>query len=216
MVRCLLVVGVVAGCSFQHGNSSPTGAAPDGAKPIDAAPMIDAKAIDAKAIDAPPDACPDADGDGICDALDTWPCGPLPAALPTSISDKPTGANLTMDTIDVSSQGQLVVAAKGASLTLSLHFTLTDTRCMMCIDQLEVGWMQNTTGPRSGCAWNGGVPNPGGVDRNVMTFAITAPTTAGAYDLRTNIGQNTSCGTGSWWANEVPAAATTIAKLCVH
>ncbi len=208
MGRLSYFATLLAACSFVHGANNGTGS------DVDAPP----RSIDARvAVDAAlPDACPDSDGDGICDAVDTWPCGVAPTAPTATVSDTPTGADLTMDTITISSQGQLVVATAGAPLALSLHFTLTDTRCAQCIDQLEVGWMQGTTGPRSGCAWNGQVPNPGGVNRNVTSFAITAPTTPGVYDLRTNIGQNTSCGTGSWWAGEVPAADTTIAKLCVH
>jgi hypothetical protein len=152
------------------------------------------------------------------DAVDTWPCGPMPTPVSTTVSDQPTGANLTMSTINVSTQGQLIVATAGQTLSLGLHFTLTDTRCMQsCIDQVEVGWMQGTTGPRSGCVWSNNVPDPGGVTQNVSGFTIKAPMTPGTYDLRTNIGQNTSCGNGTaWWANEVPAATSTIAILCVH
>jgi hypothetical protein len=212
MGRLLLIATLVGGCSFVHGAGNGDGTSnvdapaqqhPDAAKPPPDAVL-------------PPDACPDADHDGVCDAVDTWPCGPLPTAPTANVSDKPMGANLTMSTIDISTQGQLVVATAGASLSLSMHFTLSDNRCPMCIDQVEVGWMQGTTGPRSGCAWDGGVPNPGMINQNVNSFTITAPTTPGQYDLRTNIGQNTSCGNGSWWVGEVPAAATTIAILCVH
>ncbi|MGE5183488.1 MAG: hypothetical protein ACM31C_15560 [Acidobacteriota bacterium] len=215
MGRLYVWVLVMAGCSFRHG------AAGEAAGQLDAeasdARAGDARASDARMIDAQPiDACPDADGDGICDAVDDWPCGAKPAGPGATVTDAPSGANLTMTTIDVSTQGQLIVATSKQALALSLHFTLTDGRCQECIDQVEVGWMQGTTGPRSGCAWNGGVPNPGGINTAVTSFAIAAPATAGVYDLRTNIGQNTSCGSGSWWANEVPAASSTIAILCVH
>jgi len=212
MGRLLYLATLLAACSFVHGAGTDNGGgatADAPSKQVDAARMIDAA--------LPPDACPDSDGDGICDVADTWPCGVQPTAPTASVSDKPSGANLTMSTIDISTQGQLVVATPGASLSLSMHFTLSDSRCMMCIDQLEVGWMQGTTGPRSGCAWDGGVPNPGMISQNVTSFAITAPSTPGVYDLRTNIGQNYSCGSGtSWWNSDVPAASTTISKLCVH
>jgi len=42
------------------------------------------------------------------------------------------------------------------------------------------------------------------------------PAQPGAYDIRTNIGQNNSCGTTtSWWASS-PGDGRTIARVCVH
>jgi hypothetical protein len=146
---------------------------------------------------------------------DAWPCGTEPAAPPTSVSLAPSNADLTMTSIDLGGSGQRIVGSAGSNVELTLHFTLTDMRCQECIDQLEVGWMQGSSGPRSGCAWDGGVPNPDGVTENVTDFKIAVPSMSGQYELRTNIGQNTQCGTGSWWAGEVPAASTTIAILCV-
>jgi hypothetical protein len=102
---------------------------------------------------------------------------------------------------------------------LTLTMNLTDTRCGECDDQLEVGWMQGSSGNRSGCAFDNGVPNPGGVHMTITDFQIATPSTAGVYDLRTNIGQNFSCyanGADNWWAGEVPAADTTIVRVCVH
>jgi hypothetical protein len=205
----MLVIALVAGCSFRPGVASGPGG--------DSGPQGDGTQRDAPADARLVDACDDSDGDGVCNAVDDWPCGAKPAALATSVVDMPTGAVLTMDTIDVSGQGQMIVAAPGATLKLDVHFTLVDKRCQECIDQLEVGWMQAATGPRSGCVWDDRVPNPSGVDQTVKNFTITAPAVAGAYDLRTNIGQNTACGSGpSWWDGEVPPASSTIALLCVH
>jgi hypothetical protein len=147
--------------------------------------------------------------------VDASPCGEL-SAPPATVTDMPTGAVLAMTSISLSGSGQVVYASPSAQLKLSLSFTLTDTRCGECVDQLEVGWMQGSSGPRSGCAWDGAVPRPGGVSPAVSDFAITAPSAVGAYDLRTNIGQGSDCGNGSWFASEVPAADTTIAKLCVQ
>lgn len=152
-----------------------------------------------------------------------WTC---PGGTPTSpgnVSDTPSGADLAMTQIDLTGgvaggglgSGQVVVVKANTNVDLSLHFSLTDSRCEDCTDQLEVGWMQGSSGPRSGCAWNGSVG--GGVTEVVTDFPITTPTTTGAYDLRTNIGQADSCGGGSsWFASEVPASNTTIVKICVQ
>lgn len=195
---------LVAGCSFRLNGAA---SRDDGPLPADAPTVRDAPA---KHLDAAPDAAPDAS---------TWPCGPMPTAPPTTVTLAPTGASLAMTAIDLSGQGQLAIVAPNTTASLSLHMRLTDMRCMQCIDQLEVGWVQNNTGNRSGCAFDNTVPNPGGVDQAITDFSITTPTTPGSYDLRTNIGQNFSCNAGganNWWGGSVPVAATTIVKICVH
>ena len=136
---------------------------------------------------------------------------------PSQVSNKPAGADLEMTNIDLSGSGQMIVATAGSTLMLSMDYTLHETRCEAnCIDQIEVGWMQGSNGPRSGCVFDAAVSKANGVMGQVQGFSITAPMTSGNYDLRTNIGQNTSCGSGSWFAGEVPDPSTTIARLCVR
>src|SRR5262252_5346548 len=104
MGRLLLIATLVGGCSFVHGAGNDNGGGGGGGATADApGRMVDAPRL----IDAalPPDACTDSDHDGICDVVDTWPCGPLPTAPSASVSDQPSGANLTMSMINVSTQG---------------------------------------------------------------------------------------------------------------
>src|SRR5712672_121589 len=81
-MRAMVVLGLLAGCSFPHGaldqSSGPQdGPGGDSRRPIDGA--IDSRPLDAKVwMDAPP--CPDDDGDGVCNAVDDWPCGAKPSA----------------------------------------------------------------------------------------------------------------------------------------
>jgi hypothetical protein len=142
-----------------------------------------------------------------------------PTSPPSSVSLAPNGAQLVMTQIDLGGLGQLAEVTAGSNIMLGLSMALTDTRCMMCVDQLEVGWVQVTTGKRSGCAFDEAVPNPNGVHRTITGFQIAVPTNPGLYDLRTNIGQNFSCtynGANNWWGGGVPAAATTIVTICVR
>ncbi len=212
MGRLYVLVLAVAGCSFQHGAAGEAAAVPD-------AKAIDARMIDARMIDAakPIDACPDADGDGVCDAVDTWPCGPQPAAPGTTVAmtGNSGATNVSLTAIAFAGSGQLVVAAPGATVTYTMHYAITDTACPGdCIDQIEIGFV---AGGRYDCPFDGTVSKATGETGTINT-TIKVPTTAGNYDIRTNIGQNFSCTSGGatgWW-NATPGAAWTVAKLCVH
>lgn len=204
-----LALMFVAGCSF-HAH------AVDGDAPVQ---MVDAR-VDAPhdatmvTIDAPPDACSDSDGDGICDAVDTWPCGAAPTAPSTTVTMMGNGTATRMVETQISVNGaQMVVAAPGATLAVAFHYVITDTACSSaCIDQIEIGYV---AGSRKGCVFDQTVSKQNGALGDATT-SLTAPTTPGAYDIRTNIGQNTSCGnTSSWWAG-TPDDTRTIARLCVH
>jgi hypothetical protein len=198
-VRCVFAL-VVVGCSFRPNPSS--------ASLDDAASAADA-----------PTAKHDAPAEVAADAS-AWPCGAKPASPPTTVVVAPNGATLTMTAIDLSGQGQVALVAPGAATSLSLDMRLVDSRCdQECIDQLEVGWVRSGTGHRSGCAFDNGVPEPNGVHKTISGFTIAAPTMPGAYELRTNIGQNFSCtanGANDWWGGVTPAASTTIVAACVH
>jgi hypothetical protein len=216
-IRLALAGVAVAACSFQPGANVSPGEQADAALAgrDSGSSGSDAASTHGSGSDAA-GRTPDASEVG------QWTCGSTAPASPGNVSDTPSGADLAMTQIDVTGgvagggmgSGQVVVVSANVQVDLSLHFTLTDSRCENCTDQLEVGWMQGTTGPRSGCAWDGSVGS--GVTEVVTNFQITTPTTTGGYDLRTNIGQADSCGGGSWFANEVPAANTTIVKICVQ
>jgi hypothetical protein len=211
-VRVVFAVTLV-GCNFQPASSVAIDATQtrDATLVRDGALVHDAATHDSAIPDAPSVTKPDA-------SSEAWPCGAQPPSPPSTVTDAPSGASLVMSSIELGSGGQLVVVAPAVTVDLTLTMDLHDSRCGECIDQLEVGWMQGTTGNRSGCAFDGDVPNPAGVEKPISKFPIETPTSTGQYDLRTNIGQNTSCdhdGADNWWAGEVPAASTTIVTICV-
>lgn len=199
----------LVGCGFAPTPSATPGPSTDAPAP----PSIDAFEYH----DAPP-ACADDDHDGVCNAVDTWPCGPMPGALPTSIpmTANGTATSITLTSVTIMGTGQLVVAAPSSPMRVQLHYAITDTACAgNCIDQIELGW---APGDRAGCVFDGTVSKSSGATGNVDTSALTVPSAPGSYDLRANIGQNFSCsynGASTWWGMP-PAAARTIGKLCVH
>jgi hypothetical protein len=217
--RCLVLV-LAVGCSFRPH-------AIDGDAP--APPMIDGRVdaphdarLDARPDapadarpDVPPDACVDVDHDGICDSVDDWLCGVKPAAPGDTVTM--TGNNgatsITLTTISAGGS-QLLDTTAGATFALSFHYDITDTACASaCRDQIEVGYVPGT---RIGCMFDAVVSKTNGASGDVSKNE-TAPTTAGVYDLRANIGQGNSCGTQTaWWANVTPPDTRTIAKVCVH
>jgi hypothetical protein len=162
------------------------------------------------------DACVDEDRDGICDDVDTWLCGDAPAAPSQTITQIRAGMGgamtITLSSINISNEGQMLNAAPGDSLDAKFHYALTETRCG-CIDQIEIGF--DMTGGRMGCVFNGtlGQGKSGDAD-----FTFTAPTTKGEYDLATDVSQANACDqTTSWWPNgDAPDASWVIAKVCVH
>jgi len=178
------------------------------------------------ATDAPPDAvpdappCPDADHDGICDAVDDWPCGPRPPApSPTVVYAPDPKVTLTVTSIQVGlgSQTQLAVVPAGAAVPYQFHFQLSDQSCMNnCIDQIELGLVP---GARLGCTFDGQVNATTGINGSTLQTFV-APTAPGAYDLRVNFAQNFSCnylGATNWFPNGTPPPATlTIATICVE
>lgn len=201
----------VAGCTFR---SHATGAdAPSGSEPppvaIDGAISI----VDARP-DAPPDACLDDDHDGICNAADDWPCGADPTAPAQTVMMTGNNGATKMTFTQISANGsQLVVIGPGQSIALSFHYVVTDTACSMaCIDQIEIGYVP---GGRVECGFDQAVPKQSGAIGDVTT-TLPAPSQPGAYDIRTNIGQNTACGTTTQWWSSQPSDTRTIARVCVH
>ena len=215
MGRLAFATLLLGACSFDHGAAGQ--AAGTDARSVDGR-SIDGRLVDAR-IDAakPIDACPDADGDGVCDAVDTWPCGPAPTSpgATLTMTGNSGATSVALTTMSFGAGGQLVVAAPGASVTYTMHYQVTDTACPGdCIDQIEIGFV---TGSRYNCPFDAAVSKASGASGTIST-TIKVPTTAGSYDIRTNIGQNFSCTSGGatgWW-NATPGATWTVAKLCVH
>ena len=215
VVRGLVVMAVVAGCGFEHGIAG--GGSGSGDDTIDDAAIVDGSppvASDGRPIDAP---CGDDDQDGVCNAMDDWPCGVKPqapgATMTMSGNDGDTVVKITQVQLD--GTGRLAVATPNETITLTFHYDIDDDACpQACIDQIEVGWVP---GARHSCPFDDPVSRQNGAVGNI-SMTLPAPETAGVVDLRANLGQNRSCtfnNANNWW-NQTPVAARTIAKLCVH
>ncbi|HEY5926038.1 MAG TPA: hypothetical protein VIV11_30335 [Kofleriaceae bacterium] len=222
VVRVLLVCSLAA-CSFDYGFPEPSGGgggsggfpnptAPDAAVVV----MIDAPVM--PPVDGP---CADDDADGVCNAVDDWPCGAKPTQPNATIawSGNSGATDTSITSVNLDSTGRLAIATTQEIISLRFNYAISDTACAgNCIDQIEIGW---TPGNRYGCPFDQVVSKQNGA-AGTITTTIRAPNTTGTYDLRVNLGQNTGCfdnGANDWWgmsASQDPAATRTIAKLCVR
>ena len=220
-MRWALAIVCLSGCGFTRNGSQPVDGAPGTADVRTDGRGSDSGSGSADAF-VPIDACIDVDGDGVCDDVDDWLCGATPTPPGATIMETRTGGRgtamtITLSAIDVSGQGQLVNATPGAGLAVGFHYVLHENRCTgNCIDQIEIGY--DMTGGRRGCGYDGTVNHVNGVTGTVTGFALTAPTTAGVYQIATDVSQAANCGTSSdWWPDGTqPDPSWTIALLCVH
>ena len=190
----------------------------------DAAVAADSVSImtDAPNPDAPidgPTPCGDDDSDGVCNAVDTWPCGPQPPSPgdPVTLDDVFMTDHQTTTLSGASlGAGKHRVVAPGATVTVSASYSVLDCICTGCIDQIQVGLVPGTL---KKCIYDGNPPC-GSSTTGASNVTLTAPTTPGVYDVRFRIGQDYSCngndGTHTGWWVSAPAASTTVAKICVH
>lgn len=227
-MRFVSVLLVVAGCGFsapggtaQPGDDTPQ---PPADGPKDDAPATDGPAIDAatdaplQMVDAP---CPDDDSDGQCNAVDTWPCGPSPTMPGNTVTWDAVDNQQRHQTITLTSAtaggAKLLVVAPGATFTLAAGYSILDCICSGCIDQIQVGLVPGAT---KQCIYSSN-PSCSPASTGTGTTTFTAPATRGVYDIRFRLGQDYSCNGNSgqnvgWWDNTAPAAAQTVAKICVH
>ena len=176
--------------------------------------------IDVAIADAPIDElpCADTDGDGVCNALDTWPCGAEPEDLPSMLTFEEVQGNdhltivLTNPTLD---NVRKLVVSPDTNVRLRSDWSIIDCVCPGCIDQIEVGFVPQG---RAGCIYSA---NPQ-LDGNCLvpttgtaSMFVKAPSTPGAYTLRFRVGQNFTCGTQTTWYGSEPPPSTSAVHLCV-
>lgn len=220
----LVVVGLVlAGCGFEHGALGIPAPTDDADVDPDSPPIAVDAAVDAKP-DTPPPPCPDDDTDGVCNAVDDWPCGAKPTTPGATVAfmNNGTSTSTTVTMVDLDGTARMAVAPPSTNVSLTLRLQITDTACGgNCIDQLEAGWVDHAAnaGNRfSTCLFDDPVSKTSGVVAN-LSFNVGTPGTKKVYDLRVNLGQNNFCGDdgiNGWWGNQVPPDTKTIARLCVH
>jgi hypothetical protein len=208
----LVFLSLVTGCAF---NPAGERAGDDDVAP-DASSVTDASGVGGDAVpqslDAP--ACPDTDGDGLCNAVDPWPCG---ATAPTIAPVVMTGSDVwgAIAGVSIAGGGNTAVAQPGAQLSYSLVWSLRDQDffCPTCQDQIEVGLV---AGGRHGCVYDANPPNDQ-LQTGVASVNMTAPSASGVYTLRFQIARDFSCdafGRTGWWIGE-PSADKTFGVLCV-
>jgi len=197
-----------------------------GFQPHSASDVHDARGVDAPRVDedAPKvymDAalCPDDDHDGICNAVDDWPCGAKPTAPSSSIelTDNGGSTDFKLTSINIAGQATLPVVQHGTTVRMQLHYVVKDSACpQACQDQLEVGW--HPPGTRLGCVFDFAIPNDGNsYVGDISDTSFAAPTTPGSYELRIHIGQKNFCDMAgnSWYGGSEPIDGV-IAQLCVQ
>jgi hypothetical protein len=211
-VRVLWTVLLAAGCGFQPQSSSDVH---DAAGPADALKVYDDAPPAKVFMDAPPP-CDDDDGDGICNAVDDWPCGGKPSAPANAVELMDNGGrtDFKLAAISLSGQGTLAVVNHGAGVRIQMTYAAKDSACDDCEDQLEVGW--HPVGDRLGCILDRDVMNDGQAHTGTINnTAFDAPEASGTYELRIHIGQKLQCNEGGndWYLGH--EGTDVIAKLCV-
>ena len=107
--------------------------------------------------------------------------------------------------------------ASAIPLNVSFNYTITDTACPDCIDQIEVGVASDFSGNLpifQTCAYNG-VDGPNGVS-GTGNITVNVPDIPGRYYIAIDRGQDFSCrqSTSEWW-NGLPSISRYIAVVDV-
>jgi hypothetical protein len=156
--------------------------------------------------------CDDVDQDGVCDAVDDWPCGATkPEALTNRVRDGELGRGWGADNV-VIGDGRRVVVDAGAEYHAVFDWGIF-IYCggpSSCKAQLEVGYGATQTG----CLYDDDVSSSQIKDGHIDGM-LRAPATPGTYQLRINAGRRSSCGTNAWYGRE-PGDNSTLAIVCVH
>lgn len=211
-MRRLVLLSLVTGCAFNPAGESAgdDDVAPDASSVNgDANGGVDAVA---QSLDAP--ACPDTDGDGLCNTVDPWPCG---ATAPTISNVVMTGSDVygAISNVSIGGGGNTAVTQPGVQLSYSLTWSLRDSDvfCQNCRDQIEVGVV---AGGRQRCVYDNDPPQ-NQMQTGNTTIMMTTPSTPGLYSLRFQVARDFSCdafGRTGWWIGE-PSADKTFGVLCV-
>ncbi len=155
----------------------------------------------------------DVDSDGNPDGCDDWPCGLKPEDPGGTMADGPFGAGRYWGANNIQiGTARRVVVAPGASFAARFEWwVLLNCAGSTCPAQIEFGYGST----RSGCIFEGLVDDFDMFD-GMFDMPLTAPPTAGVYELRINAGRNTACGMSTSWYGGDPGESSTIAVLCVR
>ena len=147
----------------------------------------------------------DVDGDSIPDACDPWPCSDV-MTPPAVVSQE----FIRISNVRLGEGSNRAVADLGSSVRLRFDYTLNDTGCVGCPNQIEVG---SQRAGRIGCIFDGTTPAGGASDSIERFVTFRAP---GVVELRFNLGRATSCAPVAEWWPLAPGPEHTFALICVR
>lgn len=116
---------------------------------------------------------------------------------------------VTISNVKVNGAGDTVTVHPGAALNVTLSYSIVDTACPGCIDQIQVGFSAQK--PFT-CVYNG-IPGASGKS-GTASFTTAAPSAPGTYYLAFDRSQAYSCPT-DWW-NGAPPAQRYFAQINVQ
>ncbi len=140
-----------------------------------------------------------------CQQATAFPSSPAPLAI-DSVDAIPTTVTyiVTVTSVNLNSNNpprlyaQVTSAESGTlAVPISFNYTISDSACPDCIDQIEVG-LNHETGPQV-CVYND-IDGPNGVSGTANT-TLNVPSAPGRYYVAFDRGQDTSCmaSTKAWW-----------------
>ncbi len=129
------------------------------------------------------------------------------ASVP-KIPDKATNGVVTITNVKLNGGGNVATLSPGTSFAVSMDYSIIDTGCPGCIDQIQIGY--SDAAPNV-CAYSG-IPGTAGQSGS-GNVTLTAPATAGTYFIGFDRSQDFSCPT-HWW-NSPPDASRYIAAIIV-
>ena len=110
----------------------------------------------------------------------------------------PSFAGTTISNVRLNAGGNIAFVSPGSILSVSMDYSIVDTVCPGCIDEIEIGF--STENPFT-CIYTG-IPGVEG-DSGSATIEVTAPSVPGVYFLGFDRAQHYSCGQAlerGWWS----------------
>ena len=105
-----------------------------------------------------------------------------------------TNGDVTISGVQINGGINEAVVTSGASLAVSLNYTIKDDSCPGCIEQIQVGFADGL--PQT-CAYNG-IPGPSPGVSGSATISLTAPSVPGRYYIAFGRSAQFSCLTSFW------------------
>ena len=137
------------------------------------------------------------------------------AAAPAQdyVPPRPTFAGVTISSVSINDSGNTAFVAPGSVFTVSLDYSIVDTVCPSCIDEIEIGY--STASAPFTCIYTG-TPGVEGASGS-SSIEVTAPSMPGVYYLGFDRAQHFTCAealASGWW-NGTPDSSRYVAAVIV-